>query len=142
MLTQVQMENVLKKYVLKQPGKLLSAVLCLVALHSFLMGLILIFQPAFLMKFAGFSLQSERFFPTQGGVFHILMAVAYTMGAVDAEKYYYLIVFSIIVKAVATLFLLSYCFSVEFKWIFLFCGIGDGVMGAMIFLALQNLRLR
>ena len=128
----------LKTILFQYPEKLLSAVLWLVALHSIAMGLALIAQPTLLMKLSGFSSECERFFPAQGGVFHILMAVAYVMGATDIEKYHYLIVFSIIVKALATLFLIIYCFAVEFKWIVLLSGIGDGVMGLIIFLALEN----
>jgi hypothetical protein len=137
------MRGDLKKVLFQYPDRVLSTVLWLVALHSIAMGLALIAQPALLMKLSGFSSECERFFPAQGGVFHILMAVAYIMGATNIEKYYYLTVFSIIVKAVATLFLMVYCFAVEFKWIVLLSGIGDGVMGLMIFLALQNyLRLK
>ena len=79
----------------------------------------------------------EHFFPTQGGVFHLLLFVVYLMGATHIEKYYYFIVFSIFVKAVATLFLTIYCFAAEFKWIIFLSGIGDGVMGLMIFWAFQ-----
>ena len=128
----------LKTILFQYPEKLLSAILWLVALHSIAMGLALIAQPTLLMKLSGFSSECERFFPAQGGVFHILMAVAYVMGATDIEKYHYLIVFSIIVKALATLFLIIYCFAVEFKWIVLLSGIGDGVMGLIIYLALEN----
>ena len=103
------------------------------------MGLALIAQPTLLMKLSGFSPDCERFFPAQGGVFHILMAVAYVMGATDIEKYHYLIVFSIIVKAVATLFLMIYCFAVEFKWIVLLSGIGDGSHGIDNFFSVTEL---
>jgi len=132
------MRSDLKTILFQYPEKLLSTILWLVALHSIAMGLALIAQPTLLMKLSGFSSECERFFPAQGGVFHILMAVAYVMGATDIEKYHYLIVFSIIVKALATLFLIIYCFAVEFKWIVLLSGIGDGVMGLIIFLALEN----
>lgn len=132
------MRSDLKTILFQYPDKLLSTVLWLVALHSIAMGLALIVQPTLLMKLSGFSPECERFFPAQGGVFHILMAVAYVMGATDIEKYHYLIVFSIIVKTLATLFLMVYCFAVEFKWIVLLSGIGDGVMGLIIFLALEN----
>jgi hypothetical protein len=132
------MRGDLKKVLFQYPDKLLSTVLWLVALHSITIGLVLIAQPTLLMKLSGFSPECERFFPAQGGVFHVLMAVAYVMGAINIKKYHYLIVFSIIVKAVATLFLMVYCFTVEFKWIVLLSGIGDGVMGLIIFIALQN----
>ena len=126
-----------KKALFNHPDKLLSTVLGLVATHSLGMGLILISQPAVLMKFAGFSPDCEHFFPAQGGVFHLLLFVVYLMGATHIEKYYYFIVFSIFVKAVATLFLTIYCFAAEFKWIIFLSGIGDGVMGLMIFWAFQ-----
>jgi len=126
-----------KKVLFNHPDKLLSTVLGLVAIHSLGMGLILIVQPAVIMEFAGFSSDCEHFFPTQGGVFHLLMFVVYLMGAIHIEKYHYFIVFSIFVKAVATFFLMMYCFVAEFKWIVFLSGIGDGVMGLMIFLAFQ-----
>jgi hypothetical protein len=125
------------KSLFNHPDKLLSTVLGLVAIHSLAMGLILIAQPAVLMAFAGFSPDYEHFFPAQGGVFHLLMFVVYLMGATHIEKYYYFIVFSIFVKAVATFFLTIYCFAAEFKWIVFLSGIADGVMGLMIFLTLQ-----
>ena len=113
-------------------------ILWLVAVHSILMGLALIFQPAILMEWSGFKSGYERFFPAQGGVFHLLMAVAYSLGATDSRKYHFLIVFSVIVKAVATVFLIVYCITVEFKWIILASGIGDGVMGTSIFIAFRR----
>jgi hypothetical protein len=125
------------KSLFNHPDKLLSTVLGLVAIHSLVMGLTLIAQPAVLMAFAGFRPDYERFFPAQGGVFHLLMFVVYLMGATNTEKYYYFIVFSIFVKAVATFFLTIYCFAAEFKWIVFLSGIADCVMGLMIFLAFQ-----
>ena len=131
------MRGYYKKVLFNHPDKLLSTVLGLVAIHSLAMGLTLIAQPAVLMAFAGFGSDYERFFPAQGGVFHLLMFVVYLMGATHIEQYYYFIVFSIFVKAVATFFLTIYCFAAEFKWIVFLSGIADGVMGLMIFLAFQ-----
>jgi hypothetical protein len=65
------------------------------------------------------------------------MFVLYLLGAIHIEKYYYFIVFSIFIKAVATFFLLIYAFVVEFKGVILLSGIADGIMGLMIFMALQ-----
>ncbi|MBW2450532.1 MAG: hypothetical protein JRE92_08925 [Deltaproteobacteria bacterium] len=127
-----------KKFFLNHPDKLLSTVLGLVAIHSFGMGVILIAQPTVLMEFAGFSPDCEHFFPAQAGVFHLLMFVVYLLGAIHIEKYHHFILFSIFVKAVATFFLIMYCFAAEFKWIVFLSGIGDLVMGVMIFWAFQN----
>jgi hypothetical protein len=128
----------MKTFLIKYPDKVLSMVLWVVAVHSILMGLALISQPTILMKWSGFNTGYERFFPAQGGVFHLLMAVAYSLGAVNSEKYHFLIVFSVIVKAVATMFLLIYCFAVEFNWVILVSGISDGVMGMAIFIAFRR----
>ncbi len=113
-------------------------VLWMVAAHSILMGVALVSQPAVLMKWSGFNSGYEHFFPAQGGVFHLLMAVAYLLGAINSQKYHVLIVFSVIVKAVATLFLFLYCFTVEFKWIILVSGIIDGITGTAIFIAFRR----
>jgi len=128
----------LKENLFKHPEKILQTVLGLVAAHSVVMGVLLVTQPAALMEFSGFSGNYERFFPAQGGVFHLLLSVVYLMGATNIEKYRHFIVFSIFGKAVATFFLMTYCFTVEFKWIVLLSGIGDCVMGLMIFLAFQH----
>jgi hypothetical protein len=128
--------KILKNSVFNNTDILLSTILCLIAVHSIATGLTLIIQPTVLMEWSGFGSEHERFFPAQGGVFHLLMAVIYVMGALNSKKYHYLIIFSMSVKVVATTFLLIYCFMVEFKWIILIFGLVDGVMGAVIFIAL------
>lgn len=125
------------KALFDHPGKLLSSVLWLVAFHSLAISLFLIAHPAILMRFAGFGPDNGHFFPVQGGVFHFIMFAIYSLGAIHVEKYYYFITFSIFIKAVATFFLLIYCVAVEFKWVILLSGIADGIMGLMIFSALQ-----
>lgn len=132
------MRGNLKENLFKHPEKILQTVLGLVALHSIVMSVVLITQPAVLMELSGFSGDYEHFFPAQGGVFHLLMSVAYLMGATNIEKYHHFIVFSIFVKAVATFFLMMYCFAAEFKWIVFLSGIADCVMGLIIFWALQH----
>lgn len=132
------MRGNLKEKLFKYPEKTLQTVLGLVAVHSIVMGLVLIIQPAALMELSGFNGDYEHFFPAQGGVFHLLMSVAYLTGATNIEKYHHFIVFSIFVKAVATFFLMMYCFAAEFKWIVLLSGIADCMMGLIIFWALQH----
>ena len=112
-------------------------VLWLVTIHSITIGMALIAQPAFLLEWSGFRSDCGSFFPAQGGVFHLLMAIAYSLGALDSKKFYLLIIFSIIVKAVATLFLFIYCFFIEFKWAIFYFGVSDGIMGMTIFIALR-----
>ena len=128
--------NFLSLSALRLPRSRLSLILVLIAIHSFVAGLGLIIRPAMLMKFFGFSNDYERFFPTQGGVFHVVMAIGYTMAALNVDYYRCLIYFSIIVKIIATIFLFIYYFVMDSKWIVLASGIGDGLMALLIFLAL------
>ncbi len=115
----------------------MSTILGLIALHSCIVGISLITQPAFLMNLAVFGADCESFFPAQGGVFHIAMGICYIMAALKPNKRKCMITFSIIVKFVATFFLLTYYFTIDSKLIVLLSGIGDGIMGLMIFAALQ-----
>lgn len=108
--------------------KRLSLVLWLVALHSVFVGIGLIIQIPAVMQFFGYGPCGEHFFPAQGGTFHVIMAIGYAMAAYDPEGFKCLAIFSIIVKAAATLFLLVYYFIFEQIWSVLVSGIGDGLM--------------
>jgi hypothetical protein len=112
--------------------ELLSVFLWLVAVHSFLVGSGLIVLPTSAFEFLGFNTTFERFFSTQGGVFHIAMSVGYAMAGCDKIKYKQLIVFSIIVKFIATVFLISYFLIISPQWLILMSGISDFLMGVVI----------
>lgn len=121
-----QISNYLRK------GKYLSLFLWLVALHSFLVGVGLIVFPPSLMDFFGYGTCTERFFPSQGGVFHIAMAVGYAMAAYNLKRYECLIIFSIVVKFLATAFLFIYFIFVSSIWLVILSGISDFLMGLII----------
>lgn len=112
--------------------KLLSIFLWLVALHSFAVGVGLIVLPLSMLKFFGYGVCAERFFPSQGGVFHIAMAVGYAMAAYNLKRYECLIIFSIVVKFMATVFLFTYFILVSSIWLVLLSGISDFLMGLII----------
>jgi hypothetical protein len=122
--------------VIKNPRGRLSLLLILVAIHSFCVGVGLIIRPAELMELFGFGMCYERFFPTQGGVFHIVMAVGYLMAAYNVDQYRCLVIFSIIVKIMATVCLFTYFIAVEQIWLVLMSGFSDGLMGMAIYVAL------
>ncbi len=124
--------------IVKSPRSRLTLILWLVAIHSFLVGVGLILRPATLMQLFAFSPCSERFFPVQGGVFHIVMVVAYIIAATDVDRYHYLVVYSVIVKAIAAVFLLTYFLAVDNIPLVLASGAGDGAMGVVIYLALRS----
>ncbi len=111
----------------------LVLVLWLVGIHSFVVGIGLIVLPAPAVPFFGFTPFAEKFFPVQGGVFHLVMTVAYIMAAVKPERYPGLIILSFVAKLMAATFLLSYYFLVDSIWMVLVSGIGDGLMGVVIY---------
>jgi hypothetical protein len=126
-------ENGETRKMIKSPRSILTTVLILVAIHSFCVGIGLVFWPITLMRYFGFGQCSERFFPTQGGVFHIVMSVGYMMAALD--RYRCLVFFSIVVKVAATIFLFIYFFAVDQIWLVLLSGVGDGIMAILISLS-------
>jgi len=112
--------------------KAVTVFLWLVALDSFLIGISLIFLPSEVFEFLGFNPTFDRFFSTQGGVFHIAMAVCYAMAAVDLIKYKQLIIFSIIVKFIATVFLLSYYLIISSQSLIILSAVSDFLMGIVL----------
>lgn len=110
----------------------LQIILILVCLHSFMVGVGLIFMPGKLMPFFGLAVPVEKFFQVQGGIFHIVMAIAYFIAALWYDRNKGLILFIILSKFLATVFLFSFYFLVEMAWIILFSGIADCLMGLAI----------
>ena len=87
------------------------------------------------MQFFGYAGCNEHFFPAQGGVFHIVMALGYALAASNLERNECLVVFSIVVKSAATIFLFVYYFAIEQIWSIIVSGIGDGLMMIILLLA-------
>lgn len=113
-------------------GKILSIFLWLVALHSLLVGFGLIVMPGSLMEWLGYGSCNERFFRSQGGVFHIAMAVGYALAAYNVKRFECLVIFSVVVKLIATVFLFSYSFFVKFLHVIILSGVSDFFMGVVI----------
>ena len=121
--------------------KLLVITLWLVALHSLFVGIAMILLPTDWIIYFDIAPSEHRFFITQGGVFHIVMAIAYGMAAYNVNGSSALIIFSITAKFIATLFLLSYfIFFNQFGIIFL-SAIGDFCMGLLILLLFRKYKL-
>jgi hypothetical protein len=110
---------------------LLKWILWLVAIHSISFGISLVILPINVIELFGFHL-TEKFFADQGGVFHLVVAVAYIWAALDLENSFKLIVLSCTAKFVATIFLLSYFIFVDQKFMVIFSGIADFLMGFTI----------
>lgn len=115
-------------------AKILSVFLWLVALHSFLVGLGLILLPSSAFEYLGFNSTFDRFFSTQGGVFHIAMSVGYSLAAYDIKRYKALVLFSVIIKLIAAVFLFLYFVLMSSKLLIIASGISDLIMGICIVL--------
>ncbi|MCK9994973.1 MAG: hypothetical protein KAH56_01695 [Candidatus Krumholzibacteria bacterium] len=102
------------------------------ALHSVAVGLGLIWHPAALLGKLGYIPCSEPFFPVQGGVFHIVMAVGYSMAAWDPLRFRCLVVFAIVVKVLATIFLIIYWIMNLSLQVVLLSGLADGAMALVL----------
>jgi hypothetical protein len=115
--------------------------LWLMAIHSFIVGLGLILSPAEFFEFLGYNSITERFFPTQGGVFHILMSVGYLLAILKLKESYDLVIFSIIVKTTASFFLIIYFLTALPKMIILLSGVSDGVMAIILWWSFSKFKL-
>jgi len=112
-------------------GKILQWFLWLIAIHSIGFGIALVILPIPVIEFFGFHLE-EKFFAVQGGIFHIVVSLAYIMAALDLDDSKKLIILSCTAKFMATLFLLSYFFFVSHIFMVIFSGIADFLMGLAI----------
>lgn len=126
-----------KIHAMKNVSMHLRLLLRLIALHSFIVAILLISLGNEGIQYFGFS-EGNPFFQVQGGVFHIVMCVAYIIASLDVIQNRNLLIFIIIAKFIATLYLiLYYCLSAAILTILL-SGIGDGIMGlAVLFLFLE-----
>jgi hypothetical protein len=123
-------------------NKYLSYFLFLIGIHSFAVGVVLLFISPSVLNFFGLIDYKESFFQAQGGVFHIAMSIAYTMAGLNIEKSKRLIQFIIAVKFLAFVFLILYYLFVFQAWLILLSGIGDGLMGLIVFILYQRSKLK
>lgn len=114
--------------------------LWLMAIHSFLVGVLLIAMPLSGFQYFGFDI-TNKFYACQGGTFHIIMAVCYVMAVKWLDRSDVLIVFSILVKFMATLFLLSYYMLAENILTVLLSGIGDLLMALLLLLFFRRFKI-
>lgn len=123
-------------------NRALEIFLYLLAIHSGAVGLLLIVLPIEAFGFFGISV-CNRFFPTQAGVFHLMMAVIYMVAARRLGVDTIFAELTIGIKLTATAFLLTYYIFKENVPIILMSGIVDFVMGlGVYFLGRDMLRGR
>ena len=118
------------RMIMKNAGKYLSVLLWLIALHSFTAGILLITLGNEGIKFFGFP-EGNQFFQVQGGVFHLVMCVAYILASYDTANSR-LIIFIILAKLIALVYLLAYFFFIEAVSTILLSGLADGMMALLV----------
>ena len=113
---------------------LLKWILWLVAIHSICFGISLVILPISVIELFGFHL-TEKFFADQGGVFHLIISLAYIMAALDPENSKKFVILSCVTKFTAAVFLFSYFLFDRQIFMVLVSGVGDLLMGLAIFIS-------
>ncbi|NQV50684.1 MAG: hypothetical protein HQ507_09310 [Candidatus Marinimicrobia bacterium] len=113
-------------------SRLFQLALYLIALHSFLVGLALIVLPFGVLSWFGFTIDPYRFFSTQGGVFHIVMSLAYYLAGRTPLMEKSLLLFIISAKWMAFFFLAAYYLFIEMVPVIAFSAVSDGLMGFIV----------
>ena len=111
---------------------LFQLLLYLIAFHSFSVGIALIVLPFGALSWFGFTVDPYRFFSTQGGVFHVVMTIAYLLAAQNPLGEKSLIIFIILAKWIAFFFLAFYFLFSEMVPVIAFSAVSDGLMGLMV----------
>lgn len=103
----------------------------LIALHSYAVGLLLLFFTSWAAAFGGWGEASPLFFARQAGAFHFVVATAYLI-----EYFRYRgVTILIVTKAFATVFLLGLTVLDGEPWAVPLSGAGDAMMGLVVFVA-------
>ena len=110
------------------PRRVKTAVVALVAAHSIILGLAMLFYPRETMRICGWDYDGPTFFPSQSGVFLLLLGMAYAIGARQRQFARFLVAS----KAVAVAFLLSHIISGTAPPAALLAAIADGLMGITV----------
>lgn len=126
--------------IITDPAHRLRALLWALALHSAGVAAGLMLHPESLIAMAGYEPLNEPFFAAQGGIFHLIMALAYSMAALNLSRNRCLVVFTILVKSIATVFLIVYWIFVSRIFAVLASGVVDGAMALTILVAFNSWR--
>lgn len=105
-----------------------TAVVGIVAAHSIVLGLAMLFRPVETMRLSGWEYEGPTFFPSQSGVFLLLLGMAYAIGARQRAFAKFLVAS----KTVAVAFLVSRYLTGAAPDAALLAAAIDGVMGAAV----------
>jgi hypothetical protein len=101
----------------------------LIALHSLIIGIFLMFAPAWTMGFGGWKQEiNVVFFIRQAGIFHVVLVAAYL---IEHFKYRGVLVM-VSAKSIALVFLLAASALDQVPWAVPVSGVGDGAMALVV----------
>lgn len=103
--------------------------LFLIVLHSFIVGLMLMFAGEWAVAFAGWSGADPIFFIWQAGAFHFVLAAGYVMEYRRSGSIELLLV----AKTTAFVFLIGGSLLTDTPWSVWFSGVADGAMALTAF---------
>ena len=96
----------------------------LISLHSFIVGLMLLFAADWAVRFAGWAGADPIFFIWQAGAFHFVLATGYLVEYSRSQT----ISLLLIAKTIAFVFLIGGSLLAETPWSVWFSGFADGAM--------------
>ena len=102
----------------------------LIALHSFIVGIMLLFFAEWAVNFAGWHGADPIFFIWQAGAFHYVLAAGYLVEYFRYRSIYLLL----IAKTTAFVFLLGGSLLTDTPWSVWFSGFADGAMALTAYL--------
>ena len=109
----------------------------LVALHSLVVGMVLLSVPRWVASFGGWGGVDSVFFIRQGGIFHMVVAVGYVMEYVRHRT----VALLLVAKSMATVFLVfSWTGDPSSARALPFAALGDGLMALLVFLIHRRVR--
>jgi len=106
------------------------ALIFLIALHSIIVGVMLLFFPEWAVRFAGWSGADPIFFIRQAGAFHFVLATGYLVEYSRSRT----IPLLLIAKTTAFVFLVGGAMFTQTPWAVWFSGVADGAMALTAFL--------
>ena len=109
----------------------LAPVLALVALHSVVLGLVMLIWPLDVLSFIGWDFQESRFYPAQSGLFLIILGLIYA-AAIRQRAYVGIVVLS---KACAVIFLVVEAWRGSCPPIVYLTAALDAALGAVVAMA-------
>jgi len=108
----------------------------LIALHSIIVGVMLLFFAEWAVEFAGWSGADPIFFIRQAGVFHFVLAAGYLVEYSRTRT----ISLLLIAKTTAFVFLIGGSLLADTPWSVWFSGVADGAMALTAFLVHRGVK--